>query len=234
MKTMRKTKTRNVRLVLFVFCTLVTQLATGNVIYFGNNHFTISQDPSFANITMDKHAWESFTIDLTAYNADENFASFNIEASDDIVLRIDGFARNQQFEMNSFNVSANDVKRIDLNLTGYDMRPGLLIVYVNPGSDYSGSIRIGDFNITGTHDFFNLGNIKAFPNPASDEIFINLPEINLDLIKIVDVNGKVIYSERVYRTSFAIDLRNFESGIYFVKAMDERLNTVATTKFIVQ
>jgi hypothetical protein len=60
-----------------------------------------------------------------------------------------------------------------------------------------------------------------YPNPCSEYIFINT-NTNIDLIEIFDISGKmVLYSNSV--NNKILDVKNFISGIYFVRIYHENL-----------
>ena len=66
--------------------------------------------------------------------------------------------------------------------------------------------------------------IKVFPNPSGGILHFNI-EKDLDMlyeIEILDITGKVIYSDRNISTVDTIDLSDQSSGIYFVKFSNER------------
>ncbi len=68
---------------------------------------------------------------------------------------------------------------------------------------------------------YNLENISLFPNPANDNLFLNMNEtvIHINSIQLYDISGKVIINKSFANDSFnniRIDIRNIESGIYLL------------------
>ncbi len=65
-----------------------------------------------------------------------------------------------------------------------------------------------------------------FPNPASDQIRVNLKNSNaIDLFKIVDVCGKLIEQRSVKNeSSFSVDVSRYSNGIYFLVLNGEKVN----------
>lgn len=59
-------------------------------------------------------------------------------------------------------------------------------------------------------------NFSIAPNPATDQISINLNGIENGSIKIVDVLGNVIYKDASFTNTKKVDVSNFKNGIYFV------------------
>lgn len=68
---------------------------------------------------------------------------------------------------------------------------------------------------TGLND---LGNqIMVYPNPATDQIFVELTEIADFTVQISDLQGKVLYSEAIdAQNSIKLDLSEFASGMYII------------------
>ncbi len=59
---------------------------------------------------------------------------------------------------------------------------------------------------------------KVFPNPAESQVFIEFPSQipNDGRLKVQDVNGKLLFSEKIKGTRNEIDLSAFPAGIYFL------------------
>ena len=62
--------------------------------------------------------------------------------------------------------------------------------------------------------------IKLYPNPANDKIFIESQLINHN-VEIFDINGKLMISERIDSDVATINISNLTSGIYFVRISNE-------------
>jgi hypothetical protein len=75
--------------------------------------------------------------------------------------------------------------------------------------------------------------IKIYPNPASDMVFIDLPETGQPTsLTIYDVTGQeVLFLQAVAKTQY-IDVSMLKAGLYFVKLIDE--NQIVTGKFVKQ
>ncbi|TSA51115.1 MAG: T9SS C-terminal target domain-containing protein [Sphingobacteriales bacterium] len=66
--------------------------------------------------------------------------------------------------------------------------------------------------------------IHIYPNPASDEISIEIPNtisISEKIISITSVDGKKIIQKSISGEIEKIDISKFESGIYFVRITDK-------------
>jgi uncharacterized repeat protein (TIGR01451 family) len=63
----------------------------------------------------------------------------------------------------------------------------------------------------------NLG-LTSYPNPASNELFVNLPLVSSGVIQLISVTGKVVYNKSVQTTNFhAIPISEISSGFYIVR-----------------
>ncbi len=68
----------------------------------------------------------------------------------------------------------------------------------------------------------NLG-FSLYPNPVKDRININYSD-NIDQIKLIDINGRIIRVWNNYQSS--IDIKNLDAGTYFIQiTTDERTGT---------
>jgi len=58
--------------------------------------------------------------------------------------------------------------------------------------------------------------LNIFPNPASDYLHIEGNNMIIDELKIIDVLGKVIYSNKILQTTSLLDVSFLKSGLYFL------------------
>ncbi len=69
----------------------------------------------------------------------------------------------------------------------------------------------------GIEDFESALNISIYPNPTNGDVKV-IWEDDVDIINVVDITGKVIFSQNVAIVSeLNIDLANAKSGIYFIQ-----------------
>ena len=80
--------------------------------------------------------------------------------------------------------------------------------------------------------------ILVYPNPAKDEVFIALNDLQTTTIQIsiTDANGKILYSKSNQQvldglTSLELDLGN---GLYFVKIIKTQSNEIFIQKLVIQ
>lgn len=62
--------------------------------------------------------------------------------------------------------------------------------------------------------------IKAYPNPATDVLNIELNE-NIASVSLVGMDGRVVYSSEVSSTTATIDVASLQSGVYYYVVVTE-------------
>ncbi|SDG39605.1 T9SS type A sorting domain-containing protein [Psychroflexus sediminis] len=66
----------------------------------------------------------------------------------------------------------------------------------------------------------NKSDIKLYPNPASDYVFIS--DVNVKNIRILDITGKQVIETTSYQKNKGLYIGNLKSGIYFISVKTER------------
>jgi len=74
--------------------------------------------------------------------------------------------------------------------------------------------------------------LNVFPNPANDLLYINLPSSSKQ-ISIVDIYGKLIYSEPALFESHELKISSLATGTYWLK-VDLTNGRTALKRFIKQ
>ncbi|MBC8045383.1 MAG: T9SS type A sorting domain-containing protein [Fimbriimonadaceae bacterium] len=59
-------------------------------------------------------------------------------------------------------------------------------------------------------------NVAIYPNPVSDNLFIEMDNAVGAMIKIYGVNGKVLFQKEFFGKELTIDMKGFDSGSYFL------------------
>ncbi|MFT6166017.1 MAG: PKD repeat protein [Vicingaceae bacterium] len=75
-------------------------------------------------------------------------------------------------------------------------------------------------NITTVSEFDTAeNNIQIFPNPAKNTFTIEASAQDIEQIRVLDLSGKVIYSERnnYMQSKLFVNSGNWESGVYFIQ-----------------
>ncbi len=71
---------------------------------------------------------------------------------------------------------------------------------------------------------------SIFPNPITDQLTIHSDKFTIEKIEILDLTGKIVYSNSQFTNQLIIELTNCPSGIYFIKIQSE--NYTITQKII--
>ncbi len=83
---------------------------------------------------------------------------------------------------------------------------------------------------TALSELINKAELSIYPNPTSNELFVNLGRESLDysLLEIADLQGKLFYSQsiakevRVSGTSLSIYCRDFPDGFYLLRMIGQK------------
>ena len=93
----------------------------------------------------------------------------------------------------------------------------------------------GNTITVGINDYDNIGShIQLYPNPSHNftAILLHQEEQDLDMIQVLDVNGKTLLSEKSTGKEHLLNTEMLKPGIYFVR-ISTTGNRVATLKLIV-
>jgi Secretion system C-terminal sorting domain len=67
--------------------------------------------------------------------------------------------------------------------------------------------------------FSNEAQLKLYPNPSKDKIFLEFPSVKKMSYQIIDVSGKIVMQGEVLNTNAtSIDSKDLKSGSYFIKS----------------
>ncbi len=77
---------------------------------------------------------------------------------------------------------------------------------------------------------FDFNNVSIYPNPTSEKVTLNLKNSEINNLTIVDISGKILYSEtEINSENMTLDLSRYSAGIYFIT-----INNSVTKKIIKQ
>jgi pimeloyl-ACP methyl ester carboxylesterase len=76
----------------------------------------------------------------------------------------------------------------------------------------------------GLNLYNKLTDLKVYPNPANQYLNIE-SNIELNFVIILDLVGRVIYYSDFKNNKQTIDIKNFDNGIYYLKAIDKSGST---------
>lgn len=138
-----------------------------------------------------------------------------ITSNDDIIIlyRKDG---SQQWQPLDFTIKGNNSAGM---LTVENIQPG----------DYI--LGVCDDTYTGLNENKTNYDIEIFPNPAKDNININLEKEIKGTVSITNQLGQVVKELNINGNEIRLDVESFASGIYFVNVYD-RNELILSEKFI--
>jgi hypothetical protein len=73
--------------------------------------------------------------------------------------------------------------------------------------------------------------LRVYPNPTSQSLYVSHPDINSFGITIVDLNGKQLYSGTINKEE-PLDISNYTQGMYVVTIENATTNKKNTYKII--
>jgi hypothetical protein len=73
--------------------------------------------------------------------------------------------------------------------------------------------------------------LRVYPNPTSQSLYVSHPELNSFRITIVDLNGKQLYSGTINKEE-PLDISNYTLGMYMVTVENAATNKKNTYKII--
>jgi hypothetical protein len=85
---------------------------------------------------------------------------------------------------------------------------------------------------TGMNELSENTNIAVYPNPASQYIQI-ISKVLLDKIDVVNITGKLVFTETLSGSTYQLDATNFANGVYFLSIYGDD-HKVVRKKIIVQ
>ena len=76
--------------------------------------------------------------------------------------------------------------------------------------------------------------IKAYPNPMSDELIIEFTRNNYEDLNYVltDALGRIVLSNRIDKTTTTINTSELSAGFYTLNVMNEHENKIKTIKIV--
>jgi hypothetical protein len=75
--------------------------------------------------------------------------------------------------------------------------------------------------ISGVSELVESTSLKLFPNPAVNEINIQLPTTDTWIVRVFNSNGQLVSTERIKQSNFIqLNIQNLNTGLYTVQAMN--------------
>ena len=86
-------------------------------------------------------------------------------------------------------------------------------------------------NTTGISDVANAKSMSIQPNPANENLTINLGKLENAVVNIIDVTGSIVKELKLNNAISNVDVSGLSNGTYFVKVISEKNNE--TLKLII-
>jgi len=175
------------------------------------------------------------SIGFGAFGGCRDLASVTIPFS---VTSIGNYAFNFCTNLNSISCSIVTPLVINANVFSFVNQAACkLIVPTNSVNLYKAANVWKDFSpITDNSnlkvDDFSLQNkIQLYPNPAKNEVFLQLQSLKNAQLQVVNVNGGVVISQQLNNTTNTINTTNLPNGIYLFRvSTDEGITTTKILK----
>jgi len=95
-------------------------------------------------------------------------------------------------------------------------------VTVNGGCEVKSNTITTDSTLGINEEYQQLAQLSIFPNPSTSTFTIQLPVQQSFTVSVIDITGRKVYSTKNASGTIIIDATGFSSGVYFVKAVNER------------
>ncbi|MEX1187689.1 MAG: T9SS type A sorting domain-containing protein [Bacteroidia bacterium] len=90
-------------------------------------------------------------------------------------------------------------------------------------------------NILNNSESAKINELELFPNPANSIVNISVPNLENQILRIVDISGKLVKSiNSNNQTAVSIDISDLARGMYFVNVSNREGKNVATKKLIIK
>lgn len=105
----------------------------------------------------------------------------------------------------------------------------------NATSCYTLRVATGTASRGGAPEYTGTLKVNAFPNPAVHTLHVNIAGASSrSVIKVVDVNGRLLINKPVTEGNTALDIKPFASGVYMLLVTDEQGKGIYQYKFMKQ
>ena len=96
---------------------------------------------------------------------------------------------------------------------------------------YSWAFLYGNVGTLGANDLI-APTVSLYPNPSNDLINISFDKDQLQKIELYDTTGKLLFKKDLNTNTYALNITNYPSGVYFVRVFNQ--NNVFVNKQIIK
>jgi len=129
-----------------------------------------------------------------------------------IILLNIGYSQSIEMQVISSTGSTNSNGKLEYTL-------GEAIIAGN--STLTQGFHQGRLNVTAIEETINNIEVIAYPNPTMDGINIKTSDLQKVDIRLFDYQGKHISSTSIDHFPYYLDLKRFDSGIYYIQLYDK-------------
>lgn len=83
---------------------------------------------------------------------------------------------------------------------------------------------------SGINDNAIAHNLKVYPNPAVNEVYLDVESQNITHIEVYSITGSLAFQSKVNNSRYLMDISSFDKGAYMVKVFTQ--SDVYTSRFI--
>lgn len=91
-----------------------------------------------------------------------------------------------------------------------------------------------DQGLSTDNQFTFESHLQLYPNPASNEVFVNNLTANTVHYQVFNLNGKLLGKGKISAGEESINLSEYLSGMYFIKFVDDSNSYTSTKKLIIK
>ena len=59
--------------------------------------------------------------------------------------------------------------------------------------------------------------ITIYPNPASDEVYIDFENLEIEKLDVYNILGETIYSNSILKNNLKLNVNQWKNGVYIIK-----------------
>lgn len=90
---------------------------------------------------------------------------------------------------------------------------------------------------TSTQNIKRSGNLKIYPNPAENQVFVSFSELDMNqptILKVFNMEGQTVWTIHIHKSqnSFTINCSNLENGIYLMQLQNKQ--RIIKSKLVIQ
>ena len=143
--------------------------------------------------------------------------SITLFGNDPLTQEKDGFSENDFISLQAYNPETKE--ETDLVITWDQSLP-----QHNGTFSTNGLSAISELKLSATGiQFLNRNEVKIYPNPTTDKVFVKLPSATKTTISIFDMKGRLITRNQFTEMINEIDLSSYQKGIYIIEVKGETI-----------